>query len=105
MIEQELAQFRGITMNGDPGDETEMPCCKQSGETFSGSRNLKFLAAQGGYVEKILTRVGSADLLWLKWHKCTHSSLPSWISMEKLRVLKVEGSKLTELWQTESQVW
>jgi hypothetical protein len=74
-------------------------------EAFNGGpRNLKFLAAEGGYVEDILTRVGSPDLIWLRWYKCTYSYLPSWIPMENLRVLEVYGSKLTELWRPESQV-
>jgi len=103
MIEQELAQCRGITMIPPISIETEMPCSKQS-SMFRGPRNLKFLAAEGGYVEDILTRVGSPDLIWLRWYNCTYSYLPSWIPMENLRVLEVYGSKLTELWRPESQV-
>jgi hypothetical protein len=109
MIEQVLAQFRGITMIPsvdfrDLSDENEMSCCTQSRDMFNGPRNLKFLAAQGGYVEDILTRVGSPDLIWLNWYKCTYSYLPSWIPMANLRVLEVAGRKLTELWRPESQV-
>ena len=117
---QRLSQFRGITMiprnfvelgmtysswirevfHGIRNDIFQL---RRSREVFHGPKNLKFVAAQDGYVEDILTRVGSPDLIWLRWYKCPCSYLPSWIPMENLRVLEVAGSKLTELWRPESQ--
>jgi hypothetical protein len=45
-----------------------------------GPRNLKFVVAEDGYLEDILRRVGSPDLIWLCWYKCPYSYLPSCVS-------------------------
>ena len=100
---QGLSQFRGITMIPRNFAKLEMTYFRRSREVFHGPKNLKFVAAQDGYVEDILTRAGSPDLIWLHWYECPCSYLPSWIPMENLRVLEVAGSKLTELWRPESQ--
>ena len=71
---------------------------------FRGMKNLHLVAAEDDYLERILKRTGSTHLIWLCWYKCPYSSLPSWIPMEKLRVLEVGGSELKILWQRKSQV-
>jgi hypothetical protein len=126
-----LSQYRGITMVSPGGGSgpfvgnysdqaslrSEMPRYKRlSAELFRnhnrkflhntrvrGGSNLKFVAAQDGYLEDILRKVGSPDLIWLRWYKCPYSALPSWIPMENLAVLEVAGSNLKELWQRESE--
>jgi hypothetical protein len=70
-----------------------------------GISNLQFLAAEDGYyVERILKKVRSPHLRWLRWYTCPYTCLPSWTPMENLRVLEVGGSRLKTLWQHESRV-
>eukprot|EP00253_Pinus_taeda_P016917 PITA_16917 len=71
---------------------------------FCGILNLQFVSAEGDYLERILMRARAPQLQWIRWYKCTHSSLPSCIPMENLKVLEVEGNKLRGLWERESQV-
>ena len=58
---------------------------------FRGMKKLPLVVAEDDYLERILKRAGSTHLIWLCWYKCPYSSLPSWIPMEKLRVLEVGG--------------
>ena len=71
-------------------------------------RRLQFLDAdQGHLVERILRKVQSSNLIWLRWNHCPFSSLSSLhfrVPMEKLRVLHLQGFKLEELWKKESEV-
>jgi len=95
MNEQALSQYRGITMvppDGASGPfvgkymdraslRSEMPRYRRwrrgmfrnhnwkliHNNSFSGPRNLKFVAAEDGYLEDILRKVGSPDLVWLRW--------------------------------------
>lgn len=55
-------------------------------------------------LESILSVVHSPNLLWLRCDNCLYHSLPSWIPVMNLRVLKVGGQKLETLWQEASQV-
>jgi len=71
---------------------------------FCGILNLQLVSAEGDYLERILRRARAPQIQWIRWYKCTHSSLPSWIPMENLKVLEVEGNKLRVLWERESQV-
>eukprot|EP00253_Pinus_taeda_P022294 PITA_22294 len=71
---------------------------------FCGILNLQFVSAEGDYLERILMRARAPQIQWIRWYKCTHSSLPSCIPMENLKVLEVEGNKLRGLWERESQV-
>eukprot|EP00253_Pinus_taeda_P036292 PITA_36292 len=71
---------------------------------FCGILNLQLVSAEGDYLERILMRARAPQIQWIRWYKCTHSSLPSWIPMENLKVLEVEGNKLRVLWERESQV-
>ena len=66
--------------------------------------NLQLLITEDHLLEQILRTAHLPNLRWLRWYKCAHSSLPSWIPMENLRVLHVVGSSLNELWQDEEQV-
>jgi len=66
--------------------------------------NLLLVATEDGYLERILRRVRSPNLIWLRWYKCPYSCLPSWIPMENLKVLEVAGEKLKILWKRQSQV-
>lgn len=70
---------------------------------FRGMRNLHVVATEDVHLERILARVGSPHLIWLCWYRCPYPSLPSWIPVEKLRVLEVGGSKLKILWQRKYQ--
>ena len=65
---------------------------------------LRLLTAEGDYVERILSIAQSPQLIWLCWKNCPHSSLPSWVPTETLRVLKIKGEQLETLWLHESQV-
>eukprot|EP00253_Pinus_taeda_P016173 PITA_16173 len=71
---------------------------------FCGILNLQLVSAEGDYLEGILRRARAPQIQWIRWYKCTHSSLPSWIPMKNLEVLEVEGNKLRVLWERESQV-
>jgi Leucine-rich repeat (LRR) protein len=66
-------------------------------------RRLELLNTEGDLVDSILTKVQHPNLIWLRWNNCPYSSLPSSISMKKLRVLQVRGEKLKTLWENESQ--
>jgi hypothetical protein len=67
-------------------------------------KNLGLVATEGGYLDDILRRVQSPNLIWLRWYGCTYSSLPSSIPMKNLRVLEVQGTILNRLWPHQSQV-
>ena len=67
-------------------------------------RRLQLVDTEGILLEHILKSVKFPDLLSLWWKQCPYSSLPSWIPMKKLRVLRVSGSTLQTLWKPESQV-
>jgi hypothetical protein len=69
-----------------------------------GILNLRLIATEDGYLERILKNARSPHLLWLRWYKCPYSCLSSWIPMGNLRVLEVAGLKLKLLWERESQV-
>lgn len=70
--------------------------------------SLQFLDAEGDLMERILTNVSSPNLLWLRWtdsisFPCEHYTLPTWVPMENLRVLQIEGHRLKTLWEEESK--
>lgn len=67
-------------------------------------KNLHLVEDEDRYLERILSRLGSSDLIWLCWYKRPSSSLHSWKTMEKLKALQVGGRNLKLLWQRESQV-
>eukprot|EP00253_Pinus_taeda_P036555 PITA_36555 len=69
----------------------------------SGMEKLQLVAIEEDHLDDILSRVRPPHLIWLRWYKCSHSSLPNWISLTKLRVLEVEGSKLSTLWPYQCQ--
>jgi Leucine-rich repeat (LRR) protein len=55
-------------------------------------------------MEHTLSGVHSPNLIWLRWHECHLSCLPSWIPMKNLWVLEVHGTELKTLWPAESQI-
>jgi len=67
-----------------------------------GILNLRLIAMEDDYLERILKRARSPRLLWLCWYKCSYSCVHSWIPMENLRVLEVAGLKLKLLSKRES---
>lgn len=67
-------------------------------------KNLRLVAAKGGYLYDILRRVQSPNVIWLHWYECPYSSLPSQLPMENLRVLAVVASVLKILWSQQSQL-
>jgi len=65
--------------------------------------NLQLLETVGLLSDRTL-RVRLPNLIWLSWRDCPSKYLPSWITLENLRVLKVNGGELETLWQGKSQV-
>lgn len=61
------------------------------------------LDVEDGDMERILTRVQSPNVIWIRWYKCPFSSLPTWIPMQNLTYLEVGGRLLQTLWQGQSQ--
>lgn len=126
MNEQVNIEVRGVTMDGPSNfdeDNTRLLMSEMSwyrrwsselfgnclrrllnNFDFCGILNLQLVAAEGDYLERILRRARAPHIQWIRWYKCTHSSLPSWIPMENLEVLEVEGRKLRVLWERKSQV-
>ena len=68
-------------------------------------RKLRLVDTEGSLLERIMKRVKSPALIWLRWKDCPCSSLPSWIPMKSIRVLELLGGALQTLWQQESQVY
>ena len=62
------------------------------------TRKLQLLDTEGGLVERILRRVRSPNLIWLRWQECQLTSLPLWIPMKNLSILEVIRSELETLW-------
>ena len=60
---------------------------------------LQLLKAEGDCLASISNIVSQSDLIWLRWDRCPHSALPSWIPLKNLRVLEVAGGQLETLWQ------
>eukprot|EP00253_Pinus_taeda_P019593 PITA_19593 len=87
---------RGISMVHGNGPE------QQSFENFAGSFNLsrlQLLRAESHSVERVLTSEQSPPLLYLRWERCTNSSLLRSIPLKNLRVLHIEGKRLKTLWR------
>ena len=68
-------------------------------------RKLRLVDTEGSLLERIMKRVKSPALIWLRWKDCPYSSLPSWIPMKSLRVLELFGGAIQTLWKQESQVY
>eukprot|EP00253_Pinus_taeda_P023735 PITA_23735 len=66
-------------------------------------RKLQLVATEEDDLEDIL-REQKLHLTWLRWYGFSHSSLPDWIPMTKLRVLEMQGSTLNRLWPHQSKV-
>eukprot|EP00253_Pinus_taeda_P026341 PITA_26341 len=64
--------------------------------------NFHLVKTEGHLLDRIL-RVHSPNLSWLSWRHCPYTCLPSWITLQNLRVLKVESAVLKTLWQGISQ--
>lgn len=107
---REITEVRGITFQTRSG----MVWYKRwMGEVFGsvkyssgfcGISNLQLIdIADGRYLERILKKVRSSHLKWLRCHDYPYTCLPSWIAMESLTVLHVKGDRLKTLWQHESQ--
>lgn len=86
-------------------DEVFGNCMRQLFNNFGrgGILNLQFVATEDGYLERILRRARSPNLIWLRWYRCPYSCLPSWIRMENLKVLELTGGQLKLLWKHQSQ--
>eukprot|EP00253_Pinus_taeda_P029472 PITA_29472 len=82
---------------------SEIPLNKISSEPAIKMRTLQLLESEGEFVEGIIRRVRSPNLVWLRWTNCPYSSLPTWIPMDHLKVLEVSGPKLKKLWLHDSQ--
>jgi len=87
------------------GDTCDKGLLRSKSKVF-GISKLQLLEGEGDFIKYIWTKVQvqSPNLIWLCWNACPCSSLPSWIPMEDLRVLRVAGNELKRLWKHESQV-
>nr|ADE77602.1 unknown [Picea sitchensis] len=107
---------RGIGMVQKHGSEWPDPQSFKSLAALPDSRlltnmsRLQVLKASGNCVESIFSIVHSPQLVclspqlvWLCWHSCPFTSLPSWIPLNKLRVLEIKGIELETLWPDEHQ--
>lgn len=74
------------------------------GNRFIDMSRLQLLRAEGDCLERIFSPGHSPRLVWLSWHQCPYSFLPSWMPMKNLRVLEVTGGELETLWQNRSEV-
>lgn len=113
--EQGLTNVRGIRIlrneyndNNNNDKYASFSSAKRRKLPLLDMKNLQFLdiedSVEDGLLERILGRVHSPNLIWLRWYNCPYSSLPSWIPMKNLRVLEVQGNELETLWQGELQV-
>jgi Leucine-rich repeat (LRR) protein len=73
------------------------------GNRFIDMSRLQLLRAEGDCLERIFSPGHSPRLVWLSWHQCPYSFLPSWMPMKNLRVLEVTGGELETLWQNRSE--
>jgi hypothetical protein len=64
---------------------------------------LRILDTENALLKHILRRVELPNLIWLHWKKCPHSSLPSWVLMRNLSILRVSESVLNTLCQKEGK--
>eukprot|EP00253_Pinus_taeda_P015740 PITA_15740 len=86
-------------------DEVLGNCLRHLFNNFGrgGILNLQLVTTEAGYLENIMRRTRSPNLIWLRWYKCPYSCLPSWIPMENLKVLEIAGGQLEILWKRQSQ--
>lgn len=94
-VKRKMSNRNDLLMNTLPYSETSCHKRKRS----DGLRNLQFVAAQDGYLERILSRVSSPNLKWLRWHGCPDTRMPPWVPMKDLKVLEVFGKELKILWE------
>eukprot|EP00253_Pinus_taeda_P026710 PITA_26710 len=64
--------------------------------------NLKLLDVEDGDWLRISERLDAPNLLWLRWRKCSYSSLHK-VPLKNLRVLEVISSVLKKLWKGQDQ--
>jgi hypothetical protein len=88
----------------DDAEHASFPCNKRRKLQPLHMRKLQLLDAKDGFLEPILRRVHSPNLIYLRWNNFPYSSLVTSIPMKKLRVLEVQGNELKTLWEEESQV-
>eukprot|EP00253_Pinus_taeda_P014905 PITA_14905 len=92
----QMTDVRGVRIHG--GEYTQV----DDGIRMS---RLQFLDAKGDLMERILTKVSSSNLKWLRWTcnrillPCEHYTLLRWVPMNNLRVLQIEGHRLKTLWE------
>ena len=92
---------RGIRMvhNGDDKDDVFDLLDYEIARLKRIFRRMRILDTENALLERILRRVELPDVIWLRWEKCPHSSLPSWVPLKNLRFLQVSKSMLNTLWQ------
>eukprot|EP01018_Ginkgo_biloba_P022024 Gb_08581 [translate_table: standard] len=76
--------------------------CPSSSKLTEPSLGLKLLVVHGKCLNDQASNL-STDLEWLRWYDCPHTSIPSWLSLESLRVLELMGGNSEELWQYDAQ--
>ncbi|KAH9289079.1 hypothetical protein KI387_033196 [Taxus chinensis] len=76
--------------------------------TTKGFRNLnpfisglKFFYGSGRFLNQTVSE-GSRELVWVRCHKFEENNLPSWLSLESLRILRLDDARNLEiLWEAE----
>ncbi|KAH9289187.1 hypothetical protein KI387_033304, partial [Taxus chinensis] len=95
----------GMLLRGIKGDSYSQQVLKECSEMMRNSSpttGLQLLLVEGNDFTQECAEV-CTDLEWLRWSLFPHRNLPSWLSLEKLRVLELYPAKrLEELWEDEA---
>ncbi|GLJ16797.1 hypothetical protein SUGI_0289360 [Cryptomeria japonica] len=90
--------IRGIKARIDEFYEEFVELVRESSRGIKRKWGLKILDVEKNYFTEELATL-SGGLVSLRWAKFPHRAIPSWISLKKLRVLKLcDASKLEESW-------
>eukprot|EP00253_Pinus_taeda_P018405 PITA_18405 len=96
--------FRGIGMvpseySGQDDDDDVFGVVDTENAVLERSfRSVQILDMEGCHLEPILRKAKPPNLSCLRWKRCPHSSLPSWVSVKNLRILYLEQCELKALW-------
>eukprot|EP01018_Ginkgo_biloba_P022617 Gb_35111 [translate_table: standard] len=76
--------------------------CPCSSKLTDASFGLKLLIIHGNCLNEQVINL-SRDLQWLRLYECPHTIIPSWLSLQSLRVLELMEGNIEELWQYDAQ--
>eukprot|EP01018_Ginkgo_biloba_P013544 Gb_18730 [translate_table: standard] len=92
---------RNSILHYEPPFEEIQILGNRSGSKFS--VGLKLLAIKGDCVDSKFSNL-LGDLIWLRWYDCPHPTIPSWFSLNNLRVLELIGGSFEE-WPWQCNGW